>query len=169
MGSTTPRTEISDEPAEAATDGVHIDLWTRRPVCGARTEVIDRLTGLDAADAIAGFTVETLPDEVALGEHTEHTGVRAAYRDFSAWADANDVSISPPFESRRVTSLVGRSTEVLRVPVLCLAVSEDGTLTGVYPCSDGERTWSVSDYLTAFERAGGPPATAGGRPLPSAE
>jgi len=47
---------------------------------------------------------------------------------------------------------------------MCLAVYADG-LCGVYPCSREGETWSVSNYLDAFEATDGlpdefPPQTA---------
>jgi len=137
-------------------DGVVMRLWTRRPVCGPRTEIIDRLSALSAADSLADFEIETWPDEVSLGEYTEHSRVVETYEVFSEWAAETGVSITPPFERRTATSLVGRTEDVLRVPMLCLAVYDDG-LCGVYPCSDGDRTYSVADYLDAYEAADGRP------------
>lgn len=128
-------------------------LWTRRPVCGPRAEVIDRLSALAARDAIGGFTVETWPDELAISEHTERGSVVERFKEFLLWADEHDRSITPPFERRTVSPLVGESREVLTLPIMCLAVYEDGDLRGVYPNSDGEGTVSVTDYLDACDSA----------------
>ncbi len=132
----------------AGEDGTHVVLWTRRPVCGPRTEIIDRLSSLQSAGHIAGFAVETWPDEVAVSEHTRHSRVVETYERFRSWADDAGVSISPPFDRRTVTTLVGRSEEVLTLPVLCLAVYE-ADLCGVYPCADGEETLTVTDFVDA--------------------
>lgn len=148
--------EDTDSTDDPDTDGVHMVLWTRRPVCGARTEVIDRLSALRSNGAIGDFTIKTWPDEVVLTEHTEQERVVETYETFRRWCGNHGVSISPPFERRTVTSLVGQSREVLTVPVLCLAVYDDD-LCGVYPCTDGARTYTVTDYLDAYEGAGGRP------------
>jgi len=147
-------------------DGGGMVLWTRRPVCGPRTAVVDRLGELRTAGTIAAFEVETWPEEIAISEHTRHARVVETYERFRAWAETAGVSITPPFDRRTVTSLVGRTEEVLTLPVLCLAVYDDD-LCGVYPCSDGDRTWTVTDYLDACERSGGRPATAGVGSVPS--
>lgn len=149
--------EDADSSDDPAADGVHMMLWTRRPVCGARTEVIDRLSALRSSGLIGEFTVKTWPDEVVLTEHTEQDPVVEIYETFRRWSGNHGVSISPPFERRTVTSLVGQSREVLTVPVLCLAVYEGDDLCGVYPCTDGARTYTVTEYLDAYEAAGGRP------------
>lgn len=134
--------------------GIRLELWTRRPVSGRRTDVIDRLSALKSSGAIGEFIVETWPDEVFLSEHAQGARVLGVYEEFRTWADERDVTITPPFERRTVTSLVGRTEAVLTVPVLCLAVYADG-LSGVFPCQDGDRTLTVTEFLDAFERADG--------------
>ncbi len=129
-------------------DGTRVVLWTRRPVCGPRTEIIDRLSSLRARGQIDDFTVRTWPDEVTVSEHTRHSRVIETYEQFRSWADGTGVTISPPFDRRTATTLVGRSEEVLTLPVLCLAVYDDG-LCGVYPCTDGDETLTVTDYVDA--------------------
>ena len=144
----------TEEDTSAAPDdsgGLEMVLWTRRPVCGPRTSVIDRLSSLSADGKIADFRVETWPDEVALSEHTEHSRVVERYKTFLLWASDHDRSISPPFERRTVAPLVGESRDVLTLPIMCLAVHEDGSLCGVYPHVDGDQTISVTDYLDACE------------------
>jgi len=129
-------------------DGTRVVLWTRRPVCGPRTEIIDRLSSIRATGGIDDFTVRTWPDEVAISEHTRHSRVVETYEQFRSWAEEAGVTISPPFDRRTATTLVGRSEEVLALPVLCLAVY-DGGLCGVYPCTDGDETLTVTDYVDA--------------------
>lgn len=148
--------ESPAEVSEGAAEEVRMVLWTRRPVCGPRAEVIDRLSALKSAGTIAEFTVETWPDEVVMSEHTEHQRVVEQYKEFLLWAEDNGVSVSPPFERRTVSPLVGDARDVLTVPMMCLAVYESD-LCGVYPCSVGDRTWRVADYLDAFEAAEGRP------------
>jgi|AntRauTorcE11898_2_1112593.scaffolds.fasta_scaffold59424_1 hypothetical protein len=151
--------ETADTDLQGDTEGVRMVLWTRRPVCGPRTDVIDRLSNMRANDAIDEFTVETWPDEVAISEHTEHARVVEVYKEYLLWAEEHDLSITPPFERRTASSLVGGKEDVLTVPIMCLAVYDDG-LCGVYPCSGENRTWNVADYLDAYERAGQRPETA---------
>ncbi len=149
----------SSEIAPGESDDVRMVLWTRRPVCGPRTEIIDRLSNLNAEGTIDEFTVETWPDEVALSEHTEHARVVEVYKEYLTWATEHDLSITPPFERRTASSLVGDTQDVLTVPVMCLAVYEDG-LRGVYPCTRDGRTWNVADYLDMYESVDGRPGAA---------
>jgi hypothetical protein len=132
------------------TEGATLEmvLWTRRPVCGPRTAVIDQLSSLAASGDIGGFRVETWPDELAMSEHTEHNQVVERYKEFLLWAEENDCSITPPFERRTVSPLIGKRRDVLTLPIMCLAVYEDDTLCGVYPHSEDGETISVTDFLT---------------------
>ncbi|WP_302082488.1 HTH domain-containing protein [Salinibaculum rarum] len=153
------QTKMAETELEGESEAVRMVLWTRRPVCGPRTDVIDRLSSMRADGTIGSFTVETWPDEVAISEHTEHARVVEVYKEYLLWAEEHNLSITPPFERRTATSLVGGTEDVLTVPIMCLAVYDNG-LSGVYPCTSEHRTWSVTDYLDAYERAGGRPATA---------
>jgi len=136
-------------------EGVFARLWTRRPVSGRQIEVIDRLSALDSAAAgIADFDVQTWPDKVVYSDHTKRSDVVRAYDTIRSWADEHDREIEPPFERRTVTSLVGRTEDILTLPVLCLAVYEDGDLRAVLPCRDADRTCEIIDFLDAFESTG---------------
>ncbi len=140
------RESTSADDAEMA--GLQMVLWTRRPVCGPRTTIIDRLSALAASDAIGGFSVETWPDELAVSEHTEHSEVVERYKEFLLWAEENNRSITPPFERRTVSPLIGDSRDVLTLPIMCLAVyDDDDDLCGVYPHNHEGATISVTDYL----------------------
>jgi hypothetical protein len=126
-------------------------LRTRAPVCGSRTTVIDRLGRLRATGAIEEFEIRTWPDEVALSEATDEDPVVETFERFERWAAAHDLSVRPAFDVRTVSSLVGREREVLTLPMMSLALVADGDLVGVFPCRDGERTWTITDCLNAYE------------------
>lgn len=91
---------------------------------------------------------------VVVSERHGDSRVLGRYEEFAQWAAERGVSVTSPFEQRTVLPLVGGSREILTVPMLCLAVYGDD-LRGVYPCTDGERTWSVTDALDAYESADG--------------
>jgi hypothetical protein len=162
---TTPEHDSAntDDTVESAREMV---LWTRRPVCGPRTSVIDRLSSLAATEVIGSFRVETWPDELAVSEHTEHSQVVERYKEFLLWADDHDCSITPPFERRTVSPLIGESRDVLTLPIMCLAVYEDDDLAGVYPHTSDGRTTSVVDYLDEYDN---PKVADGGTPAVSVE
>jgi hypothetical protein len=157
MNDTTTPEYDSSSTDETASSTCEMVLWTRRPVCGPRTTVIDHLSSLAAADAIGGFSVETWPDELPVSEHTEHSQVVEQYKEFLLWAEEHDRSITPPFQRRTVTPLIGERRDVLTLPIMCLAVYEDDSLTGVYPNTHDGQTTSVVDYLELYE-----PVTADG-------
>lgn len=144
-GKTKQTSEIVDR---VSGDGETVQLWTRRPVCGVRTTVVDRLGRLRSTGAIEEFEVQTWPDEIVLEEGNQR--IPRLVEHLEQWADDASVSLRPAFEQRTVSPLIGESREVLTLPMLALIVYDDG-LAGVYPCSDGERTWTVPEALDAFE------------------
>jgi len=141
-----------DEEVEAA--GVLARLWTRRPVSGQQIEVIDRVSALASGGGLDDFDVQTWPDKVVYSGHTQRSDIVETYETVSAWADEHDRAVEPPFERQTVTSLVGRTEEILTLPVLCLTVYEDGELRGVFPNQDGDRTCGIMDFLDAYESTG---------------
>jgi hypothetical protein len=151
----------------AAESAVSIVLWTRRPVCGPRTDVIDRLAALSTAGHLSGFAVETWPEEVVVSEPGRHEALLDRIDRFEQWAADNGLSVRPPFQTRTKSPLVGRSETVLKTPMLFAAAYEGDTLVGVYPCSDGEQTWTVPEYLDAIERRDEQPHDTGERPVPA--
>lgn len=164
-----PETGITKESGEKAGDhrggGIEVVLWTRRPVCGPRTTVIDRLGELRTRGVLANFRVETWPEEVVVGEADGHE-VLDRFEAFEAWADEHGLSVRPPFETRTASLLVGSSREVLVTPMVVAAVHEDGDLVGVYPCTDGDRTWTVEAFLDVLSDGGPLPHRTGDRPVP---
>ncbi|MFW6435493.1 MAG: HTH domain-containing protein [Halovenus sp.] len=151
MSRTKERTsKNSDEPSN---DGVTMQVWTRRPVCGTRATVVDRVGHLRSTGVIDDFEVRTWPEEVVLTE--EEQRIPRLFEHLEQWANERGVSIRPPFERRTVSPLIGDSREVLTLPMLALAVYDDG-LAGVYPCSDGDRTVTVETYLDRCETEGEP-------------
>lgn len=96
------------------------------------------------------------------GEETYRTptdvSVRERVRTFQTWADSRGYSLAPGFRKRERTSTITDRTESIIVPpIVCLAVYDEGTLVGVYPCSNSERTITVGDCLETFETDGTPP------------
>lgn len=145
--------ENDDDVEQSTTDGAAAQLWVRRPVCGARTTVVDRLGALRSAGVVDDVAIETWPDEVVLDDENDQR-IPEQVATLETWAMENDLSLRPPFETRTVSPLVGASRDVLTLPVMTLAIRDSEGLTGVYPCSDGDRTLTVTDYLDACERAG---------------
>lgn len=147
------RMKSDTEAGAIESETLTLVLWTHRPVGGDRTAVIDRLSSLRSEGQIDEFEIKTVPETVVL---SRDDGIADRYDEFAQWAREANVSITPPFEHRTASSVVGREKEILTMPELCLAVYDDG-LRGVYPCTrDGDR-WSVTEYLDAFESGNNPP------------
>ncbi|KOX93826.1 hypothetical protein AMS69_07865 [Haloarcula rubripromontorii] len=140
--------EHSDE--ESVGGEIAVQLWSRRPVCGPRTTAIDRFTELASAGVIDDFEVQTWPEEIPVAPESEHGEVLATIDRYEEWAQERGLSLRPPLETRTSSLLVGGSTEVLRLPMIAVAVYADDDLAGVYPCTDGETTWSVTDCIDAM-------------------
>ncbi|WP_229504769.1 HTH domain-containing protein [Natrinema versiforme] len=70
---------------------------------------------------------------------------------FRSWADREGYALCA-FDRRETPSMLDRRRAVhIRVPTACVAVYEDDDLQCVAPCSDGDRTYTVEDCLTALE------------------
>lgn len=70
---------------------------------------------------------------------------------FQSWADREGYALRS-FDRREIPTMLGRrSAAEIRVPTVCVAVYEDDDLECVAPCSDGDRTYTVDDCLSALE------------------
>ncbi|WP_236044431.1 HTH domain-containing protein [Haloarcula salinisoli] len=161
--------QTTDHDSRGDADGLEISLWVRRPVCGPRTTVIDRLSALRTAGDLDGFSVTTWPEEVALTGANREEELLATIEEFEDWAADRGLSLRPPFETRTASRLVGESEDVLRTPMLLAAAYEGDDLVGIYPCTDGTKTWTIPEFLDALE-AGEErsPSGAGEHSVPSA-
>jgi hypothetical protein len=161
MTSETERT-AETEPHEADDTDLRVDLWVRRPVCGPQTTVIDRLGRLRATGRLADFSVTTWPEEIVLTGASRQADLLETIERFESWAADHGLSLRPPFETRTASLLVGDSEDVLRTPMLLAVAREGESITGIYPCTDGTETWTVSAFLD--ELAAG---SEGQRPKPA--
>ncbi|WP_262175490.1 HTH domain-containing protein [Haloarcula laminariae] len=158
--------QLNERPVCDDTDGFVVDLWVRRPVCGPRTTVIDRLSTLRGADVLDDFDVTTWPEEIPLTGDNGQAELLETIEAYEAWAADRGLSLRPPFETRTASLLVGDSEDVLKTPMLLAAAHEDGDLVGIYPCTDGTETWTVPEFLDALEAdAERPPGLDDGSPL----
>lgn len=138
----------------------HAELFLREsvplPARERQDAVLDRLRRLESAGDIESLTVDTWGAAVPLRGDTG-AAERGRYATFARWAADRDAALAPFFQVRERGSMVDTTHEVLTLPVLCLAVHEDGDLRTVYPHADDGGTHSVADgieYLAT--RAAGP-------------
>ena len=117
-----------------------------------KQEAVDRLVELDREGHIDEFEIGIWGKALRTGGPLAGTAyqreILTHLREFREWAARHDVSLERAFEERDVTSAVTEeSYRVVDLPTICLAVYEEGTLAGVYPCHDGDRARSVLEYL----------------------
>ncbi|WP_254544404.1 HTH domain-containing protein [Halomarina pelagica] len=117
----------------------------------AHVETLKRCEREGHVDALL---VRAWPDEVSLSGSVTSDETLATFRRFSRWAEREGVSVCPPFERLTLISeITDERREVLRTPLMCLAVYVDDRLGAVFPHTDGERTHGVTE-ATATLRAG---------------
>ena len=148
---------------------IEVDLWVRRPVCGPRTTVIDRLGALRTRGVVEDFSVSTWPEEIVLTGENRQDGLLETVETFEDWAADHGLSLRPPFETRTASLLVGDSQEVLTTPMLLAVAREDGDIAGIYPCTDGTETWTVEEFLDGIEDGVETPTPADSAVFPAAD
>jgi len=119
-----------------------------------KQEAVDRLAELEREGHIDEYEIGIWGKSLRTGgplARTEYQReILTHLREFREWAARHDVSLARAFDERDVTSMLSEeSFRVVDLPTICLAVYEDETLTGVYPCHDGSRSCSVLEYLEA--------------------
>lgn len=121
--------------------------------------VYERLARLRDAGKIAEMSVEHWGQRVhtrAAGAPDDgpiHDADRATYEAFETWAERTGHDLEPAFSAHRHGSLIGdERAEVIRVPVVCLAVyDDDDELRGVAPCTTDAGVRTVDDCLAALQ------------------
>lgn len=140
--------------------GRRLDLYVRSlSPSGARAHqeaVLDRLTRLEAAGHIAGFTVHVWGKQVNTTTAAARTDAGRFILDrvseFREWARRNGRSLGSFFETRDVASTItGEEYTTLVLPTMTLAEYRDGTLDFVTPCTDGEVVYTVHDRLDRLD------------------
>lgn len=132
------------------------ELYLRGDTYGtfdAQQAVLNRVRKLESEDVIDEASVAGEWQRIRTLDEDTRNGAIATYREFEDWADRNEHSLAPAFE-RRTRSYLGldRFDDVVVFPVVSLAIYEGERLQAVFPCSDGDETYSVLDCLDAFER-----------------
>jgi len=143
--------EQTSGPDDESGTGIEVDLWVRRPVCGPRTTVIDRLGSLKTRGVVADFSVSTWPEEIVLTGPNRQEDLLETVETFEGWAADHGLSLRPPFETRTASLLVGESEEVLTTPMMLAVAREDGDIVGIYPCTDGTESWTIGKFLDGIE------------------
>lgn len=132
------------------------ELYLRGDTYGtydAQQDVLSRLRDLAAGETLASASIGGEWQRIRTVNEDRRSGALATYEEFEDWARQNGFSLEPAFE-RRTRSYVGmdRVDEVVVFPVASVAMYEGTRLQAVFPCSDEERSFGVTDCLDALER-----------------
>lgn len=112
---------------------------------------IGTLRHLEEAGKIDQLTVNAWPGKVPVSHGGVQTDVYRTFERFEEWAEANGVSIRPPFEVETTASEIReRSRSVLRTPGVCLALSVENRLSGVFPHTESGTEYSVTEAIAAL-------------------
>jgi len=111
--------------------------------------MLDRMRELRDRGVIEDVSVTRWSNQVSVTPARDReppVGVET-YRELDEVIDGTELSIEPFFRER---SGAGGDRTVLSLPVLCVAIQRDGEITGVYPCSAPDGSYSVTDCLDAL-------------------
>lgn len=151
---------MSEQDPHGPHDAEHVRVvvWTRdrsQPADDPRRSILARLRELDAAGLVDEVSVRVWGKQVDASDGwPEETSppVRDRVAEFRTWAERNGHSLEPAFHRCDGSTMVSdERTEVIRLPLVCLAIYDDDRLVGVFPCSTGEGTETVGDCLRRLE------------------
>ena len=156
----------SDAPGDRAGtaadsgDGRRLELYVRDRYPAAVDDTIrlllQRCSRLQSTGVVDSYRIKRWPPRVGSADVADgQPRRRDLVAEFREWAAEHGYGLEPAFSAQTVTSsMVERDVqyEYTEVPLFALALYEDDELRGVAPCSDGDRTYTVDDGLTALER-----------------
>lgn len=121
------------------------------PVRRTQTAVRDRLQQQHANGTIADVSVHTW-ERATYVPTTDRTKTEAweKFDAFDRWASNHGCELGPGFGHRRSSTNTGDPVERITLPIVCLAVYDDRSLSVVAPYSDGDRVSTVRDCLDAL-------------------
>jgi hypothetical protein len=132
--------------------------------------VIDRLDRLQQNGQIESVTCTVWGDRICPETASRVTDGQKALRDIARlrrWTSKHSVSLTPFFEEREVEPIEEEPYTVIVPPILCLAISRDDELWGVFPCDKDGESLSAMDGLDALAEETLPEAFADRTPLQS--
>ncbi|WP_241432402.1 HTH domain-containing protein [Halogeometricum borinquense] len=115
--------------------------------------IIERLDQLESDGKINEYTVDVWGRSINTSPSCSVTtamGNLDTVREFQSWAAENGMTLEPAFQENELSPLEMNETyEVLVLPVVCLAVYEDDSLKGVFPCARDD-VFTVDDCIEAL-------------------
>ncbi|MBX0294157.1 HTH domain-containing protein [Haloarcula nitratireducens] len=119
-----------------------------------RAAIEERLCQLQRRGVFDGFETTTWRKRVPV-EGDDARPERDRYNEFAEWASETDACLAPFFDTRLCYSTeTGEKRTELVMPVLCLAIYEDGKLAQVAPVGADGKTRSVDAFLTELADTG---------------
>lgn len=121
-----------------------------------REAVVDRLATMERAGDITRYDLRfwgrAIRPAGPLADAEFHRRTRERVEEFERWLRDHDMEPAYTFDHRRADSPVaGERYEYVTLPAVCLAVYDEGTLSWVSPCHDGEAADTVPDCLDRLE------------------
>jgi len=142
---------------DSGTD-VRVDLWIRDgglPPDDPRETVLERIREFETRGTVDDVSVRVWGTFVAAPDGDPDEFESLAHKrvaEFQRWAERNGHSLEPAFERFERSSMVSEEgSDVVRLPMQCLAVYEGDRLVGVFPCSTSDGTNTVEDCLDRLE------------------
>lgn len=131
------------------------ELYLRGDTYGtfdAQQNVLNRMRTLEAEGILDDAAVDGGWQRIRTVDEDGRAGAIATYREFDTWARRNGYSLGPAFEARQRAYMgLDRVDDVVIFPVATMAMYEADQLRAVFPCSDGDEVYRVSDCLDALE------------------
>lgn len=120
---------------------------------GRQQAIIDRLNRLKQEGRIESISCTVWGNRICPETAPRVTDGRNLLHEISRlqrWADRHGVSLTPFFNERTVESMDNESYRVIVPPILCLAISLDDELWGIFPCLKDGQSLSAMDGLDAL-------------------
>jgi len=138
---------------EDADRQLELDVYMRAftPDAARRRQeaMLERMRELRDRGLVEAVSVTRWSNQVSVSrvrDREQPVGVET-YQELDDATDGTELSIEPFFRERS-----GHEADrtVLSLPVLCVAIRRAGEITGVYPCSAPDGSYSVTDCLDAL-------------------
>lgn len=148
---------MTAEQADGHEGSVHLEVFARESVPPSVTcrqqAFVERLRDRAEADTAVDLTVDTWSKQVsAPRDQRLSSAVRDRYTAFERVAAERGYRLEPAFRKRERTSVACDDTStVVDLPVLCVALYEDGDLRDVFPRSVDGDVHPVDDVFTALD------------------
>jgi hypothetical protein len=120
---------------------------------GAQQRVLDRIRRLDDQGVLDAAGVAARWDGIETYAGDVRPDAIATYEEFRDWADANDFSLQPAFDTRpRYVTGTTEVRDAVIFPVVAMAIYVDDDLLAVLPSADEFGHYTVHEALEGFER-----------------